>query len=115
MTPQDISPDSNKVFWWICPKGHSYKSAVANRVQGQGCPICASSLRTSFPEKALLYYVGQKFSDAIGNYRSIDLLPYELDVFLPSINTGIEYDGEFYHQDISRDISKDELCNRLGM
>lgn len=26
---------------WKCPKGHIYKSTVANRTRGQGCPYCA--------------------------------------------------------------------------
>lgn len=112
---ETVMQSSGKKYWWKCCHGHSWQATAAHRNAGEGCPICASSLRTSFPEKALLYYVGQKFSDTIGSYRSIDLSPYELDVFLPSINTGIEYDGEFYHQDISRDISKDELCNKLGI
>jgi hypothetical protein len=33
---------SAKQFWWTCSKGHDFQSAVAWRVQGNGCPICAN-------------------------------------------------------------------------
>lgn len=39
----------------------------------------------------------------------------EIDIFIPSINTGIEYDGGYYHTDISNDIEKDKICKELGI
>ncbi|WP_198319204.1 zinc-ribbon domain-containing protein [Arenibacter algicola] len=44
LTPFDISPSSSKIVWWICPKGidHEWKTRVANRNNGTGCPICSN-------------------------------------------------------------------------
>ncbi|WHZ04949.1 zinc-ribbon domain-containing protein [Neobacillus sp. YX16] len=41
ITPFDIPPNSNKKFWWLCSKGHSYESSTDHRNnRGDGCPYC---------------------------------------------------------------------------
>ncbi len=40
LMPDDISPFSNKKVWWSCEYGHKWKSTVASRSYGHGCPIC---------------------------------------------------------------------------
>lgn len=112
---ETIMQSSGKKFWWKCQYGHSWQASVAHRNTGEGCPICASSLRTSFPEKAILYYIKKSAPDAIGSYRDKVIAPYELDVFVPSRKIAIEYDGEFYHQDTSRDLVKDKICRKIGI
>ena len=32
-----------KKVWWICSKGHSYQSTIANRTNGKGCPYCSGN------------------------------------------------------------------------
>lgn len=34
---------SRKKYWWICPRGHSCKAAIAHRSAGSGCPYCAGN------------------------------------------------------------------------
>lgn len=42
--PSSVTPFSSKKASWICPKGHEYKSVIANRTsQGQGCPFCSGN------------------------------------------------------------------------
>lgn len=43
LTPSDVRPGSNKKVWWRCNKNatHEWVSTVANRVSGNGCPMCA--------------------------------------------------------------------------
>lgn len=41
LTPSDVLPNSEKSVWWVCSKGHEYRSMVGNRSKGQGCPYCA--------------------------------------------------------------------------
>lgn len=112
---ETVMQSSGKKYWWKCQYGHSWQATAAHRTAGEGCPVCASTLRTSFPEKAIFYYISKKSPDAIGSFRTAAIVPYELDIFLPTMNIAIEYDGEFYHQDISRDLAKDTLCNKLGI
>ena len=39
--PDELTCGSEKKAWWICDKGHEWKSTVHNRIQGNGCPHCA--------------------------------------------------------------------------
>jgi len=41
ITPDKVTLGSDCKVWWKCAKGHSYQSAVSNRVAGKGCPICS--------------------------------------------------------------------------
>lgn len=42
LTPQEVSGSSNRIVWWRCSKGHSWKTIVANRTyRRSGCPFCA--------------------------------------------------------------------------
>ena len=40
VVPENVCYSSNKKFWWICSKGHSWKAVVGSRMRS-GCPICA--------------------------------------------------------------------------
>ena len=55
----DILPNSNKIYHWICSKGHLYTATAGNRSNGYGCPFCTgqkvcvdNSLATINPELA---------------------------------------------------------------
>jgi hypothetical protein len=40
-TPDTVAANSNKKFWWVCPRGHEWEASVDKRNIGRGCPICA--------------------------------------------------------------------------
>lgn len=40
LTPVDVLPKSGKKVWWICQKGHEWKTAIYHRTKGNGCPYC---------------------------------------------------------------------------
>ena len=40
---------------------------------------------------------------------------FEIDIFLPEYDIGIEYDGEVFHKDVERDREKDKRCQELGI
>lgn len=41
-TLDSVSAFSNRRVWWICEKGHEYRSVIAHRTNmGSGCPYCA--------------------------------------------------------------------------
>ena len=57
--PQKVADQSNKKFYWKCPKGHpSYLMPMNKRYIGHGCPVCSNhkiikginDLTTSNPE-----------------------------------------------------------------
>jgi len=40
LLPTQVTVMSNKMVWWICEKGHSWKTEVHRRSTGGGCPYC---------------------------------------------------------------------------
>lgn len=58
--PCDVTAGSNRVIWWKCSNGHEWKSRVADRMKGKGCPYCKNrklfsgfnDLQTKYPELA---------------------------------------------------------------
>ena len=41
LTPEQLSPYSNRRVWWVCPLGHEYIAAVSARTtHASGCPYC---------------------------------------------------------------------------
>lgn len=114
LTPRDILYGSHQLVWWKCKKGHSWKASADHRYRlGNGCPHCVKELRTSFPEQVIYYYVKSVFDDAVsGDRETLDL---ELDVYIPSIKVGIEYDGQAWHKDIDRDLKKNQKCKDSGI
>lgn len=110
--PSTVAEKSNKTAYWICPKGHKYTKAIYLRVSGAGCPICAKALRTSFPEQCFYYYIKKVYPDAINSYKELFDQSMELDIYIPSIKTGIEYDGFYWHNknSLSREIKKHKIC-----
>lgn len=51
LTPDQVTPQSNKKVWWQCPYGHEWFAAVSDRSRGNGCPYCAG--RQVLPETSL--------------------------------------------------------------
>lgn len=114
--PANCLPGSSKKVWWKCSKGHEWEAKIYDRTgKKTQCPICAKGRSVSFPEKTILYYCSRVFDDVLENYRPSILKRQEIDVFIKDINTAIEYDGEYYHKDVSRDLKKDNLCEENGI
>ena len=109
LKPNDVLPRSMKKVWWICEKGHNFEATIDNRTKGSGCPLCSHERKTSFPEKAVCYYLSKFFPDIKYNHKTPWLGKSEIDIFIPSLNLAIEYDGERWHQNIKKDLKKDCL------
>ena len=115
-TPQDYVYGSGASVHWKCRKGHEWEIPIINRTRdGNGCPICNKAKAVSFPEKALLYYIRKLYPDAISNFRSKEIHNREIDVFLKEYKIGIEYDGDIWHRDASRDNEKNYYCGQVGI
>ena len=107
LTPKMITHGSTKKIWWQCEKGHEWRvspNARTNHENGTltNCPICSSELKTSFPEQAILYYLSKVTSAENRNIA----FGKELDIWLPNLRVGIEYDGIYYHSNTKRDAEK---------
>lgn len=115
--PDSLSSGSDVKVYWMCKVcGHKWKASIYSRTKmGTGCPRCTKEYRTSIPEQAIFYYINQYFSDAENSYQPDWLFPSEIDVFIPEINLGIEYDGVGFHQDLQKDEMKDSICSEHGI
>ncbi|WP_203289378.1 zinc-ribbon domain-containing protein [Metabacillus sp. cB07] len=106
-TAQDVSPGSNVRVLWRCKRGHEWITTPKQRTSGgTGCPSCNNKKKVSKQSYVLLYYLKQYFIDV---ELETPLLGTRMimDVYIPSINLVIEYDGGQYHKDYKRDIKKD--------
>ncbi len=121
LLPSEVSAETWKSYNWICPKGHHYPMKVHLRthsIKSIDCPKCVKAHSTSFPEQAIYYYVKQYFPDAINRYKGLTKTKLELDIYIPSWNIGIEYDGKIYHSSKEakeRDKNKYQICKRKGI
>jgi hypothetical protein len=110
--PTQISRGCNKKVWWKCKKcGYEWQASPNSRDNmNSGCPECTKGLRVSTQETTIYYYIHEYFNDAIQSYSNRSIGITELDVYVPSLSIGIEYDGTRWHQDIEHDKKKDVAC-----
>ena len=117
LRPSDVTYGMAKRVWWICPEGHEYPASLLHRSSGTNCPVCNSGRQTSFAEQAVYYYVKKVFPDAISRYTEIFGKGMELDIYIPSIRLGIEYDGMAWHKadKLPREKKKYKICQENGI
>ena len=115
--PEDHIAGTHKKVWWKCAEcGKRWEASIKERTYGMnGCPHCTFYHKTSFPEQAILFYIKEWFPDAVNSYKPAFLAPQEIDIFLPSLNLGIEYDGKAWHADSKRDWKKSCILREHGI
>lgn len=114
--PDKLTLGSNKKVWWICNFGHEWDATISSRYYERcGCPICAKEFKVSSQEMKLYYYIKKYFSDAISGFSDKANGLCELDVYIPCLNVGVEYDGDKWHQNIDKDYKKDAVCKNMGI
>ena len=135
LKPEHFTYGTVKQVWWQGACGHEWQAGILYRIRGSKCPICRqerleesrkrkapiSKLKkkrsngVSFPEKAIHFYLKELIPDLQENLRPRWLKGKELDIYSESLKLAIEYDGQFWHQDVNRDIYKSELCKEHGI
>ena len=120
LSPYLLAYGSNKKVWWHCSTcGHDFETQIVNRTgyKHVGCSACNKYLHTSFPEQAVFYYINKIFPLAENKFTSVFNNQMELDIFIPELNTGIEYDGGYWHSATAfeRNKKKYELCRNSGI
>ena len=112
ITALDLTRSSNRKVWWLGKCGHEWQASVASRYDGRGCPLCLKEFKISYPEKALFFYLKKYLPCSVEeNYKADWLKGKELDIFLPSLHFGLEYDGYNWHKNVDLDEEKNMLCH----
>lgn len=101
--PREFTPGSNKRVWWKCKFGHEWQAAIHSRSNGKGCPRCSN--QTSKVELRLISELECVFSLVVHREK---IHGEEVDIFIPEIRVGIEYDGYWFHKN-----KKSKDCNKL--
>lgn len=101
--PTSFTNVSGKKVWWKCEKGHEWESTIAHIKYGRGCPICNTGKQTSFPEQAIYYYIFKVDKTCVNRYKING--KNEIDIFLPKLNIGIEYDGYRWHRGEEKELN----------
>lgn len=105
LLPTTCSKNSSKKVNWVCihNKEHKFTKSVSNMVKTNGsCPICFSEGRSGL-EQDLADFVMSILPDnttVLRNDRSL-IRPKELDIYIPSKNIAIEFNGLYWHSETS--------------
>lgn len=115
--------DPKKKIQLICPNGHAYDTTTFyNFKKGRRCPECRRR-GSSDGERELQSWINEIFPDAkkfkLHHDPTNGKKYLELDIHIPEINLGIEYNGLIWHCDKYKDknfhYNKTALSNRLGI
>ncbi len=120
LEPESFTVKSKRKVWWKCKLcGNSWEATIKNRtMNGSGCPKCRQHKRTSFPEQALFFYLKKQYRETENSYSAFENSKMEIDIYIPNIKTGIEYDGVAWHTNSKsqeRDHKKYVMCQELGI
>ena len=112
---EHLMPHSSKKVWWFCTtfNHHEWQSTVSNRVLGNDCPFCDS--KTSINELRTYSEIKFIFPNALHRYKIENT---ECDIFIPSLNIAIEYDGFYWHKGDKKsqlDLKKNTFLKSQGI
>lgn len=114
LNPFNVLPSSGIKVWWNCVRGHEWEATIDSRSRGTGCSICVKTKKSSFPEMAIYYYLKQIID--VERQVSLGKKNWPLDLYIPSLKIGVEYDGFFYHQNKeNKDESKNDYYQTKGV
>lgn len=120
LTPYDVVANSHKTVWWKCSQNpiHEWRASVKNRSsQHNGCPYCKltpqskQELTIIFELKSIFPTINPK-----GHYFKHNDKKWTIDIFIPELKLGIEFDGSYWHRDKDLlDIQKNSICLTNGI
>jgi very-short-patch-repair endonuclease len=106
LRPEEFLPMSNQKAYWQCNFGHEFFVEISSvaRSNNNGCRKCSS--QSSAPEVRILAELEYIFSEVLSRLR-ID--KKEIDIYIPELRIGIEYDGAHWHK------SREEIDNKKNL
>jgi uncharacterized Zn-finger protein len=105
--PDDVLWRSEYRAHWVCQQGHRWRTGVYHRSgfthHVTACPYCSQGRPVSTAEKEVYDYIKSLLphEDVIANDRTI-LDGKEMDIYVPSLHLGIEYNGLYWHSELQQ-------------
>ena len=110
LKPSDFTEFSGKMVWWKDLYGHTWKTSIRSRSNGNNCPFCSS--QSSQYEIFILSEIEWVFSN-VEHRKKIE--GQEVDIYIPSIELCIEIDGSYWHRNRrNNDKKKNIILENLG-
>jgi hypothetical protein len=101
----------------ICPIHGVFEQRCDSHKQGNGCQKCSNN-GTSESEKEINFFINQYGLSTVLKDRTI-LNGKELDIFIPSHNIAIEFDGLYWHSELYKPsnyhLNKTIECEEQGI
>ena len=79
----------------MCPTHGVFKQTPDAHLHGSGCPKCSNSI--SEPENKIYDFIANDIKLEVIKRDRNAIKPMEIDLYLPQINIGIEYNGLYWH------------------
>ena len=98
LKPTQVTSKSHKKVWWLCSKcQYEWKTRIADRTSGRGCPNCCPK---SYGEEKILTkqnidFIPQKI---FPNLRGLGNGLLKYDFYLPNYNLLIEFHGKQHYK-----------------
>lgn len=121
--PTEVLPNCNKKVWWLCSKGHEWKTTIINRNRKHyGCPLCTKIEKESVGERLIKEFLED---NKISYQREYPINDGKSTLFLDFLTPygAIEFDGKQHFQPVewfggeqgfintqNRDKRKNEYC-----
>jgi hypothetical protein len=99
-----------------CEEHGVFEQIPNDHLNGKGCPKCG--LAYNKMEDEIKEFIKSLNINIIENSKQI-ISPLELDIFIPSHNLAIEFDGLYWHSEVYKDknyhLNKTELCQNKNI
>jgi hypothetical protein len=100
----------------ICPEHGEFEQQAMIHLMGCGCQKCGKKYIKS--ESEVKDFIIELGLEVLSNTKKV-INPLELDIFIPSHNIAIEFDGLYWHSeqfvDYDYHLKKTELCEEKGI
>ena len=97
--PAEFSAGTGTKVEWRCAEGHEWSAAVKERVRGRGCPQCNANSFVSKGENEIAEFVIGLMGEDEVRTSVRDVIKGEIDIYIPSRNIGIEFNGMYWHSE----------------
>ena len=119
LTPSDVVVGTPTKFWWKCDKGddHIWKASPHLRSKDNtGCPFCTLTPQ-SRQELIITFELKQFFEINPKGFKTrVNNKLWSVDIYIPLINLGVEFDGAYWHKDKEDfDKLKTRQLNEIGL